>query len=137
MDRISNFFGKKKKEEKTEKRQQDSKGESRSYFRGFIDHFGFQLPTRELTPEREEELIEALVSKVHSWGLETAAIFFLQSIEAYETVGSSLFLLPAAPFLEFFGVPGYEYSSLFMNRGSVERLMKRIEERSKGSKSRR
>lgn len=83
---------------------------------------------KELTAEKEEELINKLARKIVDLGLETPATFFLEWHKPIASISAQTVLFPAAPFLEAFGVAGYEWAQLFMKRENVEKLLKKIEE---------
>lgn len=90
---------------------------------------------QELTAEKEEELINKLARKIVDLGLETPAIFFLEWHKPIATISAQTVLFPAAPFLEAFGVAGYDWAQLFMKKENVEKLLKKIEELSNEAKT--
>jgi hypothetical protein len=86
------------------------------------------MPWSDLTPERETELIEDLAKRVVDYGLEFPSVLGLEAFRPISFIASRLGLNLVAPFLEFFGISGYEYAILFENEENVKRLIKRIEE---------
>jgi hypothetical protein len=89
----------------------------------------------ELAPETEERMLCGLADTVVRYGLETPATFFLETMKPLAVYTSAFTLTIGAPVLELFGVDGYKYASLFQKRDSVEKLMKRIEDRAKQGKA--
>lgn len=80
------------------------------------------LPSLELSAEREEEMINYIVTKIRDKKMESPAILFLSQIKPVSSVGSQLVLLPIAPFLDLIGINIYDYIGFFMNRKNVEKL---------------
>jgi len=119
MFNILEKLGLKSKEKGEEEGRREEKAE---------DHSSFFFGPRPLTEEEEEELINNLVNIITKYGMETPAIFFLESYKPVAVIGSYTVLLPSAPFLEIFGIRGYEYTSLFMKRKNVDRLIEKLEE---------
>jgi hypothetical protein len=85
------------------------------------------IPTLEITPEREEEILEYITSKIEQYGLDVPALLFLVPIEPLSSVFSQLGLLPFAPFLEAFNIKGFDYVTFFSKTENVNRLIKKIE----------
>lgn len=90
--------------------------------------FGFELPSLELSEEKESEIIEKLARAISKWDMETPAYILLYSFRPISTVVSYTTILPAALFLEFFGIDGYKYTAFFSKKENLQRLLKRIEE---------
>jgi hypothetical protein len=84
---------------------------------------------RELNHEEKEQIIEHLSELVASSGLEVPCLILLEIIKPLSEVVSILLALPAAPLLEFFGLPGYTYVSLFQKSENIDLLIKRINEK--------
>ncbi len=82
----------------------------------------------ELTPEREQELIESLARRVQRLGLIAPAILFLESNKPFSFIGSQalLFFQPVLRMLSPERVD--EYVALFERRECVERLIERLED---------
>jgi len=89
----------------------------------------------ELSPEMESQMLDGLANTVVRWGLETPAIYFLETMKPLAVYTSSLTITVGAPILEIFGISGYKYAALFQKRDSVERLMRRIEEKVRHGKA--
>ena len=88
---------------------------------------GFNLPTLEITPERQEEILTFLAHKIIEHGLDVPAILFLTPLRPISPIVSQLTLLPFAPLLEAWDIAGFDYVSFFQNSDNVDRLLKKIE----------
>ena len=86
------------------------------------------IPTLEITPERETELIDKIVELVSKHNLEIPTIFLGSGFRSTSTVVSQMLLLPLTPYLEAFGISGYDYVALFSNKDNVRRLMEKLDE---------
>lgn len=82
-----------------------------------------------LSVDRQEELVDSLAQRLDRWGLATPAIALL---EAHKPLGfiASQTLLVFQPLLTLFvsDVSLEEYSLLLEDRGSVERIIYRLEQ---------
>jgi len=91
----------------------------------------FQLWDDEISPESTNETIDRLADEVVKRGLQTPAVFFLESHKplhyfgSMSMVGLSPFLIP---FLGFDNVNNW--SRIMAKRENIEMLINRIEERS-------
>lgn len=81
-----------------------------------------------LSLEREVQLLDSIAKIIVKYDLGMPANLLLEIICPLSYIGSTLFLLPSAPFLELFGIPGYEYTELFRKRDNIKRLIRKIEE---------
>ena len=99
------------------------------FFKKIKDFIGFSLPTLEITPERQEELIEKWATNIAKVGLEFPA----QMIGWYAGPMSNMFaqtvLLPMAPLLEFIGIDGYDYVAFLSDKENLKSLVERIKEK--------
>jgi len=89
------------------------------------------VPSLELSPEEEEEIIEKIVNKVKQYGLKTAALLFLRSYKPVGPYGAQIAPVIFGPFFflfDLFNIEGYDYNALFMKRENIDKLIKRIEE---------
>lgn len=86
------------------------------------------IPTLEITPERETELIDKIVATISKHNMELPTIFFGSGFQSTSTVLSQMLLLPMTPYLEAFGISGYDYVALFSNKDNVRRLMEKLDE---------
>ena len=80
----------------------------------------------DLTPEREDELIEYLAQYFHKRGLGLLALMSLESGGNLTSLFSEFWMGIYGPFLDFFEVD--EYVALLRNKRNVKRLVKRFEE---------
>jgi hypothetical protein len=92
---------------------------------------GFHIPTLEISPEKEEEIVETIASRIVNNRLEAAAMLFLIPFRPISPIASQLTLLPFAPLLEAFNIPGFDYVSFLRNSDNVSNLLQRIEEKAK------
>lgn len=84
------------------------------------------IPIPDLTPEEEEEMLDYMASMIKKYGMETQAIFFLESFKSFSQIGSYS-LLTVAPFLELFGVNAYKYVALIGKKENLENLLRKLE----------
>lgn len=98
-----------------------------SKIKNFFKNF-FDVPSLEIPPEREQEIIEKIAQTSVRWGLEMPTMLIGSGLLAAGTIVSHTVLLPAAPLLEFVGIKGYDYTAFFSKQENVERLLKRIDE---------
>ncbi len=86
----------------------------------------------ELTLEEEEEIIEWTAKELFKYGMETAAILFLESYKPVSRLGTSMGTMFFAPLLPLFGdntaIRSQKVMKLFQEDKNVERLIKRLEE---------
>lgn len=73
-------------------------------------------------------MIDWLANSINKHELQGPAILFLESISPVSVIGSQLSKIFIAPFLEVFGVNGYDWASLFRKRENISRLLKKIGE---------
>jgi len=86
----------------------------------------------EITAEDEDQVIEWTAREFHKYGLEAAAILFLESGKPLAFIGSQIGSVFVMPFLPFFGdttyTKGDRFFKVFQKHENVERLIKRLEE---------
>jgi hypothetical protein len=100
----------------------------KSIFRRIRDKIDFHLPPFEITPERENEMIEMLAGQISKRGLEFPALMIGWQLAPVSKVIAYSTILPVAPFLEFVGLQGFELVNFLSDQENVRRLLKRIEE---------
>lgn len=83
-------------------------------------------PSLIVNHERVEELIDYTAKQIVNRGLETPALFYLETLKYYGYPFVNLNLLPMAPFLDFLGINLYEFMDVLRERQNVERLMSKI-----------
>ena len=86
----------------------------------------------EITAEDEDRVIEWTAREFHKYGLEAAAILFLESGKPLAFMGSQIGSVFVMPFLPFFGDSAYtkgdKFFKVFQKGSNLERLIKRLEE---------
>lgn len=86
----------------------------------------------ELTTEEEDEIIEWTARELYKYGMETAAILFLESFKPMSRIGSSMGTVFFTPMMPFFGdnaaIKSQKVLKLFKEDKNVERLIVRLEE---------
>ena len=86
----------------------------------------------EVTPEDEDEVIEWIAQQLYKYGMETAAIMFLESLKPISRYGSSMGQMFVSPMLPFLGdnimVKGDKAMRIFEDTQNVERLIQRLED---------
>ena len=86
----------------------------------------------EITPEEETEIIEWVALQLYKYGMETAAIMFLESLKPISRYGSSMGQMFVSPLLPFLGdnimVKGDKAMRVFEEHENVERLIQRLED---------
>ena len=89
----------------------------------------------EVTPEDEDEMIEKIAQKIHSYGLDLAAILMIESIKPLSFIGTQMgrfFVFPILPiFGDNIGITGGRFLQIFEKRENVEKLIKAVEELSR------
>ena len=92
----------------------------------------------QITPEEEDEIIRKAAEKIHKYGLETAAILFLESSKPLSFIGTQMgrfFISPILPaFGEDIGKGGEKLLHIFEKRENVEKLISVLEEMASGDK---
>lgn len=84
-----------------------------------------------LTPaEEDEKLLDAVAERVVRMGMAVPAIFFLESTKPLSYIGSQA-LVFLEPFVKsFLNLASYDrFVALLEDRGSIERLLRKIEDR--------
>ena len=86
----------------------------------------------EITEEEEAEIIEWAAQQLYKYGMETAAIMFLESLKPISRYGSSMGQMFVSPLLPFLGdnvmVKGDKAMRVFEDTQNVERLIQRLED---------
>ena len=88
----------------------------------------------EITPEEEERVIRKVASIIHKYGMDAAAILFLESFKPLVYVGGELGKFFISPFLPALGeeisISGEKFFRIFEKRENIERLITMLEEMS-------
>lgn len=86
----------------------------------------------ELSLEEEDEIIEWTARELYKYGMETAAILFLESYKPMSRIGTSLGTVFFTPLLPIFGdntaIRSQKVIKLFQEDKNVEKLIVRLEE---------
>jgi hypothetical protein len=78
---------------------------------------------------RQEEILTKIARKVVSWKMSVPAILFLESVKPLNYVGSQMMAFFEPMFQAIFSWKDYdEVRSMMEERGTVERLLQRIEQ---------
>jgi len=87
----------------------------------------------DLTEEEERKLIDNIAKLVVDKGLEAPAILFLETTRPLSFIASQLAIVALGPFQWLFQLEGPKYTSLFMKKENVSRIIERIDELSKSN----
>jgi len=88
----------------------------------------FTLPSLEIAPEREQEIIERVSRAILKYGLALPILFVGPAFVPTSTIFSHIVLVPASPFLEMLGIDMNEYIAFLYKKENVWRILDRIEE---------
>jgi hypothetical protein len=86
------------------------------------------VPTFDISPEREKELVEKLAQIISRMDLEIPALMLMQGFYPIATVMSYTAFIGPATFLELIGIRGYEYVGFLGKKENVKRLVDKLEE---------
>lgn len=82
---------------------------------------------RKLTP-RQEEILTKIAQKVVHWKMSVPAILFLESVKPLNYIGSQMMAFFEPMFQAVFSWKDYdEFRSMMEDRGTIEKLLQRIE----------
>jgi hypothetical protein len=86
----------------------------------------------ELSQEEEDEIIEWTARELYKYGMETAAILFLESYKPMSRIGTSMGTVFFTPMMPIFGdnmaIKSQKVLKLFEEDKNVEKLIVRLEE---------
>ncbi len=84
-----------------------------------------------VTPKDEEEMIRKAAEKIHEYGMDQAAVLFLQSFKPLTYVGGQMGRFMIFPFFYMLGgditQSAEKFFMIFEDRDNVERLIKLLE----------
>ena len=90
--------------------------------------------------EDEDELIKKIAQKIHSSGLDIAAILMIESVKPLSYMGAQMGRIFVSPFLPAFGEniesTGEKFLQIFEKRDNVEKLIKAVMELSQEEENR-
>jgi len=82
-----------------------------------------------LTP-RQDEILDRIAAKVVEWKMSVPAVLFLESMKPLNYIGSQVLVFFSPIANSLFTVKDYdEFVALMEERGNVERLLNRIEDK--------
>jgi len=88
----------------------------------------------EITPEDEDKMIRAAAEKIHDYGMDLAAVLFLQSYKPLAYVGGQMGRFMIFPFLSFLGGDisrsGEKFFTIFEKKENLEKLIALVEKKS-------
>lgn len=89
----------------------------------------------EVSPEEEEEIIRKAADLIHRFGMDVAAILFIESMKPLTYIGGQMGRFFLSPFLPAFGERigrgGEKFFTVFEKRENVEKLLRLLEEKAK------
>lgn len=89
------------------------------------------MTLKNLTPEEEEKLINKLAEEIVKRELELPASLLLEVYSPVSGYFTTLGFFYGFPFISMLGDTGFDYTSLFMKRENVKKLINKIEEKKK------
>ncbi len=85
----------------------------------------------EVTPEKQEEIINKIAKTINKYGLDMAAILLIESVGPMSFIGAQMGRLFFSPFLlaisEDVGISGEELFQIMEKRENVKKLIQAIE----------
>jgi hypothetical protein len=87
-------------------------------------------------PEKQEEIIKKIAEIIYKYDMDLGAIFLLEAVKPFASVGSQLVRFMVAPFIPFVGEKSIPYLATFESKENVEKLIRLIEERSEEDRKR-
>ena len=124
---LKHFYNKNNEKREKEENKELSNSEHPTY--SISEHIlGLNVPTLELDSEREEEMIKFIADKIKRYGMKAPALLMLIPLTRVGPVFSQTYILMMAPWLEAFGLRGYDVTAFFNKTERVERLVNKIRE---------
>jgi hypothetical protein len=100
------------------------------FFDKLQEHINLPETPQDMSPEREEELINGLVNYIVRYKLETPAILFFETVKPLSMIAGTFGQALAMSWIDFFGTRLFtELMLILQKKGAVEKLIKRIEDR--------
>ncbi len=85
----------------------------------------------EITPEEEEILIHEIAQRIWGYGMESAAMLFLETSKPFAYIGAQMGQVVMLPFLNFLGddplTQGDKYMRVLQKHDNVDRLLDVLE----------
>jgi hypothetical protein len=98
------------------------------------DFFAKWCSPLDLSPEREEEIINKVANFISKYDLEDAALLLGGGFVPVSSIIAQTTLLPIAPLLELMGLKGYEYTGFLSKKENFQRLLDKIQDLEKKKK---
>ena len=106
----------------------DNMPRAKSFFKKLADKIGFEPPKIEISPEREQEIIDKSVKIFQRWGMEDLAIVFLSGFAPTSFIFGYTVVLPWAPLLATIGFKNpWEYVAFFADYNNIQTIIKRLD----------
>ena len=125
MGKLDDFFSNLKKSLK--KGLEIEKDDQESQYDDYIESKS-RFAILEINPEKEQEMLDNIVARIKRMNMETIAILMLETFKPANRLVSQLYGFYAAPFLEFFGIQGYDYAVLLNKKKNITNLINKIKE---------
>ena len=92
--------------------------------------FAISKPGSKPLTARQEEILDRLAAKVVEWKMSVPAVLFLESVKPLNYIGSQVLVFFAPIVRTIYTGPDYdEFVALMEERGNVELLLRRIEQK--------
>jgi hypothetical protein len=95
----------------------------KDFFSDFID-----IPSSNLSPKREEEIINKIASVISRWDMEIPASLLGKLLVPTSSVISQIHVMPSVLYLDLIGLDGFEVAAFLDNKENVKRLLAKIQE---------
>jgi predicted RNA-binding protein len=95
------------------------------------DESSVYVPDMELSPEKEDEIIENIVEKVRKYNAKQMALLFFRSYKPMSVYGAQVAPALLSPYfflMDLFDIQGFNYNAFFMKRENLDRLVEKLEE---------
>lgn len=85
----------------------------------------------EISPEEEEIIIHEVAKRIFDYGMETAAMLFIETSKPFATIGAQMGQVVLLPFLNFLGddplYRGDKYMKVLQKHDNVDKLLDVLE----------
>lgn len=90
---------------------------------GIID-----IPSFELSPKREDEIINKIASVISRWEMELPASLLGNLLVPTSSYISLIHVMPSVLYLDLLGLDGFEVAAFLEKKENVKRLIAKIQE---------
>jgi hypothetical protein len=102
---------------------------AKKFFQKLGEKLGFDLPKIEITPEKEEAIIDHFVQVAKQWGMEDLIILFGSGFAPMSGIFAYTIALPWAPVLGLAGIENpWQYIAFFDNHENIKKIIHRLDE---------